>query len=129
MLSNEQREQLQDALASRHRELREEIRRDLLDTQAQHFVDLAGQVRDLEEASVADLLVDIDLSLIDKHIDEIRDIDAAMLRLRTGSYGVCTDCGEPVAPQRLFAFPTAKRCRPCQEDYERSHAGYATPSL
>ena len=129
MLSNEQREQLRDALASRHRELREEIRQDLLDTQDQHFVDLAGQVRDLEEASVADLLVDIDLALIDKHIDEIRDIDAALLRLRMGRYGICADCGEPVAPQRLFAFPTAKRCRPCQEDYERSHAGHTTPSL
>jgi len=129
MLSNEQREQLRAALASRHRELREEIRQDLLDSQDQHFVDLAGQVRDLEEASVADLLVDIDLALIDKHISEIRDIDAALLRLRTGSYGVCTECGEPVAPQRLFAFPTAKRCLPCQENYERSHAGHATPSL
>lgn len=129
MLSNEQREQLRDTLASRHRELREEIRQDLLDTQDQHFIDLAGQVRDLEEASVADLLVDIDLSLIDMHIGEIRDIDAALLRLRTGSYGVCTDCSEPVPPQRLFAFPTAKRCRSCQEDYERSHAGHATPSL
>ena len=129
MLSNEQREQLRDALASRHRELREEIRQDLLDTQEQHFIDLAGQVRDLEEASVADLLVDIGLSLIDKHINEIRDIDAALLRLRTGRYGTCMDCDEPVAPQRLFAFPTAKRCRPCQEEHERSHAGYATPSL
>lgn len=129
MLSNEQREQLRTALASRHRVLREEIRGGLLETREQHFVDLAGQVRDLEDASVADLLVDTDLSLIDKHISEIRDIDAALLRLRTGGYGVCTECGESITPERLFAFPTAKRCRSCQEDYERKHAGHATPSL
>ena len=129
MLSKEHREQLRGALATRHRELREKIRQDLLETEEQHFIDLAGQVRDLEEASVADLLVDIDLSLIDKHISEIRDIDNALLRLQTGNYGVCIDCGESVAPARLFAFPTAKRCRSCQEDYERSHAGHTTPSL
>jgi DnaK suppressor protein len=128
-MNNEQREQLRDALTSRHRVLRQEIRQELLETEEQHFIDLAGQVRDLEEASVADLLVDIDLSLIDKHIGEIRDIDDALLRLKTGSYGVCAECGEPVSPARLFAFPTAKRCRSCQEDYERSHAGNATPSL
>ena len=90
---------------------------------------MAGQVRDLEDASVADLLVDTDLSLIDKHIGEIRDIEAALLRMRTGSYGICADCGEPVSPDRLRAYPTARRCRPCQQDYERSHAGNATPSL
>lgn len=129
MLNTEQREKLRQMLELRHRELREEIRQGLLDTRDQHFIDLAGQVRDLEEASVADLLVDIDLSLIDKHVGEIRDIDSAFLRMRTGSYGVCTDCGEAIVPPRLTAFPTAKRCRPCQENYERSHAGNATPTL
>jgi RNA polymerase-binding transcription factor DksA len=129
MLNTEQREKLRHLLENRHREWREEIRQGLLDTRDQHFIDLAGQVRDLEEASVADLLVDIDLSMIDKHVGEIRDIDSAFLRMRTGSYGVCTDCGEAIAPPRLAAFPTAKRCRPCQENYERSHAGNSTPTL
>jgi DnaK suppressor protein len=122
-------EGLRRLLEDRHRELRDEIRQGLLDTEEQHFVDVAGQVRDLEDASVADLLVDTGLSLIDKHINEIRDIDAALLRMRTGSYGVCAECGEAVSRDRLQAFPTARRCRPCQQDYERSHAGNATPSL
>lgn len=122
-------EQLRRLLEDRHRELREEIRQGLLDTEEQHFVDLAGQVRDLEDASVADLVVDTGLSLIEKHINEIRDIDAALLRMRTGRYGICVECGETVSPERLQAFPSASRCRPCQEDYERSHAGNATPSL
>ena len=129
MLNAKQREELRQTLENRHRELREEIRQGLLDTRDQHFIDLAGQVRDLEEESVADLLVDLDLSLIDKHVGEIRDIDSALLRMRTGSYGVCNDCDEPIAPPRLTAFPTAKRCLNCQVNHERSHAGNATPTL
>lgn len=129
MLTATQLRALRTALDARSHELREEVRQALLDTEEEHFVDLAGQVRDLEEASVADLLVDLDLSLMDMQIDELRDIDSALIRMRTGSYGECIDCGDEVGLERLRAWPTAKRCRPCQERYERSHGGHATPSI
>ena len=129
MLTAKQVRELRTALDERGRELREEIRQALLDSEEEHFVDLAGQVRDLEEASVADLLVDLDMSLMDMQIDELRDIDGALIRMRTGVYGECIDCGDEVGLKRLGAWPTAKRCRPCQERYERSHGGHATPSI
>jgi RNA polymerase-binding transcription factor DksA len=129
MLTDKQSRELRAVLDERSRVLREEIRQALLDTEEEHFVDLAGQVRDLEEASVADLLVDLDLSLMDMQVDELRDIDAALIRMRTGAYGECIDCGDEVALERLRAWPTAKRCHPCQERYERSHGGHATPSI
>ena len=113
----------------RHHELREVVRRELLASDKQHFIDLAGEVHDLEEASVADLLADLDLAIVDMHIEEIRDIDAALMRIAGGAYGVCVDCGEDIAIDRLRAYPTAKRCRPCQTRYEGSHAGPGTPSL
>ena len=129
MLKTAQLQECRDMLEERREELREEIRQDLLDTEEQHFVDLAGQVRDLEEQSVADLLVDIDLELFDRHVEEARDIEAALGRIKSGRYGSCVDCDEDIPAARLRAFPTAKRCRPCQERYERSHAGNQTPSL
>lgn len=129
MLKTEQLHEFREQLDERYEELREEIRQDLLDTEEQHFVDLAGQVRDLEEQSVADLLVDIDLQLMDLHVAEARDIEDALARVENGTYGVCAGCGEDISPARLRAFPTAKRCRPCQERHERSHAGNRTPSL
>jgi RNA polymerase-binding transcription factor DksA len=129
MLSTKRLHRFKAQLEQRDAALREEIRQQLLASDDQHFIDLAGQVHDLEEESVADLLVDLDLAIIDLHLNEIRDIDAALLRLRTGSYGLCTDCGGEVAPERLRAYPTAKRCQPCQRRYEHNHAGNATPSL
>lgn len=129
MLKTAQLHECREVLEDRYEELREEIRQDLLDTEEQHFIDLAGQVRDLEEQSVADLLVDIDLELIDRHVSEARDIEDALARVEKGSYGECAECGEDIPTARLRAFPTAKRCRPCQERYERTHAGNQTPSL
>ena len=109
--------------------LREEIRRELLKSDDEHFIDLAGQVHDLEESSVADLLVDLNLAMLDQHVDEIRDIDAAMIRIMTGEYGICIDCGCETGFSRLRAVPTAKRCQSCQAAYERTHAEFNHSSL
>ena len=129
MLTAKQLKELRSALEQRHQALRGEIREELLASDQEHFIDLAGQVHDLEEESVADLLVDLDLAIIDMHINEVRDIEAAIRRLNVGAYGVCIDCDDDVDLARLRAFPTAKRCLPCQENYERNHAGNNTPSL
>jgi RNA polymerase-binding transcription factor DksA len=129
MLTAKQLKELRSALEQRHADLREEIREELLASDEQHFIDLAGQVHDLEEESVADLLVDLDLAIIDMHIDEIRDIEAAIRRLQVGAYGVCIECDDEVEVARLRAYPTAKRCLPCQQNYERNHAGHRHSSL
>jgi RNA polymerase-binding transcription factor DksA len=129
MLNTRQLQKFKSMLDQRYTVLRAAIVESLLASDEQHFIDLAGQVRDLEEESVASLLVDLDLAIIDMHINEIRDIEAALLRISAGAYGVCTDCGDPVAPERLRAYPTAKRCQPCQRSYEHNHAGNATPSM
>ena len=123
MLSQDIIRELKQTLDARYLDLREEIRQELLRSDNEHFIDLAGQVHDLEEESVADLLVDIDLAIIDMHVDEVRDIDAALMRLSIRSYGTCTDCQAEIEIPRLRAWPTAKRCQPCQSRYEREHAG------
>jgi RNA polymerase-binding transcription factor DksA len=129
MLSAKRLHEFKSLLDRRYTVLREEIVQSLLASDDQHFIDLAGQVHDLEEESVANLLVDLDLTIFEMHVNEVHDIDAALLRISTGSYGTCIDCGAEVAPERLRAYPTAKRCQPCQRNYEHNHAGNATPSM
>jgi DnaK suppressor protein len=53
---------------------------------------------------------------IDRH--RLQDIERAQQRLAEGRYGVCTDCGEDIAADRLLALPTALRCTACQEQAE-----------
>ena len=50
---------------------------------------------------------------------ELGDIDAALARIRDGSYGICTDCSCAIPSARLKAYPTAKRCIDCQTLAER----------
>ena len=44
---------------------------------------------------------------------EIGQIDAALQRIAQGSYGVCANCGNDIAPRRLEALPTATQCIGC----------------
>jgi len=123
MLTETQRLQFKQQLKERYYNLREEIRQELLNSDNEHFIDLAGQVHDLEEESVADLLVDLNLAILDMHIEEIRAIDAALIHLAEGSYGICADCNDDIAAERLQITPTATRCTRCQSSFERNHAG------
>ena len=42
-------------------------------------------------------------------------LEASLRRLRTGSYGRCSDCAGPIAPARLSALQFVDTCRDCQE--------------
>ncbi|MEX2496297.1 MAG: TraR/DksA family transcriptional regulator [Woeseia sp.] len=55
----------------------------------------------------------------DRAAQEQRRIDAALARIRSGTYGKCTDCGEPIASGRVQAQPAAALCMPCAADRER----------
>ncbi len=128
-LTDHQLSEFRQLLKNRYQALREEIRAELLQSDEERYQELAGRVHDVEEAAVADLLVDLNLAGIDRHIQEIRDIDAALIRIAEGSYGICIDCEQPIGVERLKAYPTAKRCLKCQEVYERTHLSPGSPSL
>jgi RNA polymerase-binding transcription factor DksA len=42
--------------------------------------------------------------------EQLREIEAALERVRAGTYGVCEVCGRPIAAGRLEARPTARTC-------------------
>ncbi|MFH1679220.1 MAG: TraR/DksA C4-type zinc finger protein [Candidatus Eisenbacteria bacterium] len=42
-------------------------------------------------------------------------IDQALERIRKESYGICEDCDEPIAEDRLEIVPHARLCAPCKE--------------
>ena len=128
-LTREQVEELKDQLLERRAELRETIRSELLEGNTETHAELAGQVHDAEDAALADLLVDAQLSEIDRHVEEMRHIENALQRISLGTYGECSDCGRPVALERLRAWPTAERCIECQTLYERTHGSQRRNTL
>jgi len=46
-----------------------------------------------------------------KQLDETED---AVARLDAGTYGLCTNCGEQISPERLEILPAARYCVGCQ---------------
>ncbi len=120
-LTLDQLRQFTAKLKTRFKLLRGEIRDELLSSDDARYQRLAGEVHDSADEAIADLLVDIGNADIDRDVEEIRDIDAALLRIADGSYGVCSDCGGDIPVERLEAYLTAKRCRPCQQRYERGY--------
>ena len=45
----------------------------------------------------------------------LQAIDEALVRIEKGTYGICRDCGEPIAEARLNAIPWTRVCITCKE--------------
>lgn len=121
--------QLRQVMDERCRLLLGEIRDELASSKDQHYIDLAGLVTDLGDESVASMLADLDAALVDRQIAEVREIDTALKRIDSESFGLCVDCGGEIAFERLQAYPTAQRCVACQAVHEKTYAHEGKPSI
>jgi DnaK suppressor protein len=43
-------------------------------------------------------------------VDQLGDIDTALKKFETSTFGLCEKCGQKIEPARLEAIPTAKLC-------------------
>jgi len=55
--------------------------------------------------------------------DLLRHVQAALLRMREGTYGLCVGCEKEISLKRLQAVPWAVRCVHCQEMEDRAEFG------
>lgn len=124
-----------DVLKEFDRRLREQrarltvdVRSDLEESE-QSYSELVGEVRDSGDESNAALQADSEHAELFRHASALSDVDAALGRIRDGSFGACADCGREISIERLRAYPTAKRCLECQTRFEKQHTGNIGPSL
>jgi RNA polymerase-binding transcription factor DksA len=81
-----------------------------------------GVPADWIDAALVKATLAADDAVFNQDVQDVRDIKAARERLSAGTYGICTDCGEPITNERLLAYPTAKRCIHCQRLHEQEIA-------
>ena len=62
---------------------------------------------------------EIVLSIAEKRWTAVLEIEEAIRRLRSGSYGICKNCGDKITQARLKARPSTCYCIHCQEEEER----------
>ena len=70
--------------------------------------DFAEQVTQRENEDVLN-------ALDDESIQTLNKVNAALLRIERGEYGICEKCGEQIDPKRLEALPFATTCINCAE--------------
>jgi DnaK suppressor protein len=74
-----------------------------------HFADTATQLEERERQRV----------LHDTANNLLEEVNEALERINTGTYGVCVDTGEPISFERLNALPYAKRTVEAQKEQEK----------
>ena len=61
-----------------------------------------------------------DFSLENNLRDLLAQVNKALQRIKDGNYGICLDCGQPIAGERLEAIPYTELCINCQKKREGS---------
>jgi DnaK suppressor protein len=70
---------------------------------------------DLADQASGNNEVHIQLKLKQTDAKILQAIEEALWRMEKGTYGICRDCGEPIAPARLNAIPWTRVCITCKE--------------
>jgi DnaK suppressor protein len=129
-LTHEQLDALRTRLDDRQRVLLIETRDELEKSEHRQYAEVVDRAPiDEGDQSVGIELADLNMEMMNRHIREIREIEAAKARIDDGSYGICVECGRDIGFERLLAQPTALRCVDCQEQWEKTHAHDGPPKI
>jgi DnaK suppressor protein len=75
------------------------------DTNADDEHDPEGTTIAFERSQIA--------ALIRQARQHLEEVESALSRVSTATYGLCETCGRPIADERLEARPTARACIRC----------------
>jgi DnaK suppressor protein len=125
-LSAQEVDHLKQLLRTEHGQLRREVGAELARSSEGRYLELAGRVHDRGDEAMADLLGDLEIAALDRHVKRVRLIETALGSIDSGRYGLCRVCGAKIGSARLEADPAVERCIDCQTAVEE---GRHTPTL
>ncbi len=103
-------EPLQKELESKQQELEQRLQRIKANLRRPLESDSKERATQLENQEVVD-------ALGNEARVELLEITIALRRIMDGSYGICVDCGEEIARERLRACAHAQRCIDCADEH------------
>ena len=77
--------------------------------------DVNSRQGDLADQASGNNEVHIQLKLKQTDAKILQAIEEALVRMDKGTYGICRDCGEPIAAARLQAIPWTRVCISCKQ--------------
>ena len=78
-------------------------------------MDVNSRQGDLADQASGNNEVHIQLKLKQTDAKILQAIEEALHRMERGIYGICRDCGDPIAPARLEAIPWTRVCISCKQ--------------
>ena len=78
-------------------------------------MDVNSRQGDLADQASGNNEVHIQLKLKQTDAKILQAIEEALTRMEKGTYGICRDCGDPIAPARLEAIPWTRVCISCKQ--------------
>ena len=78
-------------------------------------VDVNSRQGDLADQASGTNEVHIQLKLKQTDAKILQAIEEALYRMEKGTYGICRDCGDPIAVARLQAIPWTRVCITCKQ--------------
>ncbi len=119
--TEDQLTQLRAALHRRYMDLQEEVRSELAHSADSHDFNVSEYLNNVPD--------DIDTALMDRQINEMRELEMSMKYLSELEFGDCIDCGNEIGFERLLVYPSAQRCIQCQSQFEKAFPHESNPSL
>ena len=109
-------EELRQRLEKKKAELSARLERITANVRRGYEADSKERAQQFENNEVVD-------ALGNEARQEIAKISAALRRMDSGEYGLCTECGDEIASSRLDAYPYADECIDCAEfdEHKRRH--------
>jgi len=82
--------------------------------------DLSSYGQHMADAGTDTFDRDFALSLVSNEQEALSEIEAAIQRIKVGTYGICEGTGKPIAKERLLAVPFARFSAEAQKEIERN---------
>ena len=84
-------------------------------------------VGDVQDAAASEAAQLNERPLAEHEKTRLSEVEAALLRIREGTYGTCEISDEPIPLARLMAEPTARTTVEAQEQLEKDRAQFGDP--
>jgi DnaK suppressor protein len=82
--------------------------------------DISAHPFHMADAASGAFDTEFNLGLAANEQETLYEIDQALQRIKEGGYGICEECGQQIAKNRLKAVPFAKYCIKHQESQEKN---------
>ena len=82
--------------------------------QSEDAIQASDGVVEPEEEAVDLQETDVDQAILDNEKTLLAEVQQALARIDNGTYGICSNCGQPIPEKRLEAIPWATLCVTCE---------------